>query len=345
VSSERSRRGAPFVEVERLSVDFRVAARDWGTRRHKLRAVDGVSFDILRGETLALVGESGCGKTTIGRTMLRLYEPSEGSVRFDGILLTELSGSELRRFRRRAQMIFQDPYASLNPRMKVEEIVAEPLRAHRVGSRLERRERVRALLGLVGLPERSAGRFPHAFSGGERQRIGIARALALEPELVVADEPVSALDVSIQAQVVNLLKDIQDQLGLTLLFIAHDLAVVRQLAARVAVMYLGQIVELGPRERIFEDPRHPYTQTLLSAVPIPDPQLERERERIILTGDMPSPIAPPSGCRFHTRCPYAMPHCRTIVPALRSTGDGRIVACHLVHPPDDVEGSLEEIHA
>ncbi len=322
-----------LLEVRDLSVDFRVSARDWRARPVRLRAVDGVSFDLRRRETLALVGESGCGKTTIGRALLRLYEPSEGQVVFDGVDLATLSPADLRAFRRRAQMIFQDPYASLNPRMKVEEIVAEPLRAHGIGSRAERRARVKELLALVGLPEQAAQRFPHAFSGGQRQRIGIARALALDPDLVVADEPVSALDVSIQAQIVNLLKDVQDELGLTILFIAHDLAVVRQIAARVAVMYLGKIVELGSRDEIFESPLHPYTQSLLSAVPVPDPAVERARERIVLTGDVPSPIEPPSGCRFHTRCPFAMEQCRTVEPVLRATGSGRLVACHLVHPP------------
>jgi oligopeptide transport system ATP-binding protein len=325
-----------LVEARDLVVEFRVSARDWRAKTQRLRAVDGVSFDVRHGETMALVGESGCGKTTLGRTLLRLYEPIEGAVRFDGIDLASLSGEGLRAFRRRAQMIFQDPYASLNPRMKVEEVIAEPLRAHRIGSREERSARVRELLELVGLPEAAARRFPHAFSGGQRQRIGIARALALRPELIVADEPVSALDVSIQAQIVNLLKDLQNELGLTLLFIAHDLAVVRQTASRVAVMYLGKIVELGPRDTIFEDPRHPYTQSLLSAVPVPDPAFERARERIVLPGDVPSPITPPSGCRFHTRCPYAMPHCKTIEPELRETPDGREVACHLVHPPADI---------
>jgi oligopeptide/dipeptide ABC transporter ATP-binding protein len=230
-------------------------------------------------------------------------------------------------------MIFQDPYASLNPRMKVQQIVEEPLRAHGVGNRGERRARVRELLDLVGLPAGAADRFPHAFSGGQRQRVGIARALALQPELVVADEPVSALDVSIQAQIVNLLRDLQDQLGLALLVIAHDLAVVRQMAPRVAVMYLGRVVESGPRELLFGAPLHPYTQALLSAVAIPDPVAERRRERIVLRGDVPSPIDPPAGCRFHTRCPHAMDVCRRLDPALRETGDGRTVACHLVHPP------------
>jgi oligopeptide transport system ATP-binding protein len=327
---------APLVEVRDVTVEFQVSARDWRAKTQRLRAVDRVSFDLQPGETLALVGESGCGKTTIGRTLLRLYEPVEGEIVFDGLNLASLRGDEVRRFRRRAQMIFQDPYASLNPRMKVEEVIAEPLRAHGVGTRAERRARVVELLELVGLPLAAAQRFPHAFSGGQRQRIGIARALALSPELVVADEPVSALDVSIQAQIINLLKDLQDELGLALLFIAHDLAVVRHLASRVAVMYLGKLVEVGPRDAIFEDPRHPYTQSLLSAVPVPDPTVERVRERIVLTGDVPSPINPPSGCRFHTRCPYAMDHCRTIEPELRSTGDGRIVACHLVHPPNEI---------
>jgi oligopeptide/dipeptide ABC transporter ATP-binding protein len=326
----------PLVDVRDLSVDFRVSARDWRARSTQLRAVDRVSFQIGRGETLGLVGESGSGKTTVGRSLLGLYEPAEGSISFDGAGLAGLSGAELRQFRRRAQMIFQDPYASLNPRMKVADIVAEPLRAHRIGSRAERLRRVHELLVLVGLPERSAARFPHAFSGGQRQRIGIARALALDPELLVADEPVSGLDVSIQAQIVNLLKEIQERLGLTMLLIAHDLAIVRQVAARVAVMYLGRIVELGVREQVLEQPLHPYTKSLLSAVPVPNPAVERTRERVVLRGDVPSPIAPPPGCRFHTRCPAAMPHCRTIEPELAPAADGRLVACHLVHPPPEV---------
>ena len=324
-----------LVEVRGLCVEFKVSARDWLASSQKLRAVDRVSFDVARGETFALVGESGCGKTTLGRTMVCLYEPVEGQVIFDGVDLAGLHGAGLRRFRRRAQMIFQDPYASLNPRMKVEDVIAEPLRAHRVGSRSERRDRVNELLGLVGLPEQARSRFPHAFSGGQRQRIGIARALALRPELVIADEPVSALDVSIQAQIVNLLKDLQGELGLTLVFIAHDLAVVRQIATRVAVMYLGNIVEVGSRDAIFDNPHHPYTQSLLSAVPVPDPPVEHARERIVLVGDVPSPISPPSGCRFHTRCPLVHEPCRSVEPALRPTADGRLVACHLVHPPDD----------
>jgi len=322
-----------IVAVEDLAVEFRVSARDWRAGSQRLRAVDGVSFALARGETLALVGESGCGKTTIGRTLLRLYEPVEGRVLFHGADVKSFHGGELKRFQSRVQMIFQDPYASLNPRMKVGEVIGEPLRAHGVAGD-ERRRRVRELLTLVGLPEQAAARFPHAFSGGQRQRIGIARALALRPELVVADEPVSALDVSIQAQIVNLLKELQRELGLTLLFIAHDLAVVRQIANRVAVMYLGKIVELGPRDSIFDDAKHPYTQSLLSAVPIPDPQQERIRERIVLSGEVPSPISPPAGCRFHTRCPFAFDPCRTVEPGLLPTPGGRLVACHLVHPPD-----------
>jgi oligopeptide transport system ATP-binding protein len=325
-----------LVEVDDLSVEFKVSARDWRATTRRLRAVDGVTFAIERGETLALVGESGCGKTTLGRTLIRLYEPAGGRVLFDGVDVGSLSGATLREFRRRAQMIFQDPYASLDPRMKVEEIVGEPLRAHGVRSRTERRARVRELLELVGLPEVAAGRFPHAFSGGQRQRIGIARALVLRPELVIADEPVSALDVSVQAQVVNLLKDLQDELGLTMLFVAHDLAVVRHSAQRVAVMYLGKIVELGEASVVFASPRHPYTQSLLSAVPVPDPVAERERERIVLSGDVPSPIDPPSGCRFHTRCPYAMPECRTTEPVLLPDAQGTSVACHLIHPPQTI---------
>jgi oligopeptide/dipeptide ABC transporter ATP-binding protein len=321
-----------LVEVQDLVIEFEVAARDWRASKQRLRAVDGVSLAVGRGETLALVGESGCGKTTLGRTLLRLYEPAEGTVLFDGADIAALSGSSLRAFRRRAQMIFQDPYASLDPRMKVADIVAEPLRAHHVLSKAGRRARVRELLELVGMPDEAAGRFPHAFSGGQRQRIGIARALALNPELVVADEPVSALDVSIQAQIVNLLSDLQEELDLTLLFIAHDLSVVRHLAARVAVMYLGKIVELGSRDEVFADPRHPYTQSLLSAVPVPDPPVERARERIVLGGDVPSPIEPPSGCRFHTRCPFALAECSTVEPELLPLASGRRVACHLVHP-------------
>jgi peptide/nickel transport system ATP-binding protein len=320
----------PLVDVRGLSVDFRVSARDWRASTVRLRAVDDVSLHIDRGETLSLVGESGCGKTTVGRTLLRLHTPSAGTVRFDGADVAALSGRELRAFRRRTQMIFQDPYASLDPRMKVEDIVAEPLRAHRAGGRAERRERVRALLERVGLPADSANRFPHAFSGGQRQRIGIARALALEPDFVVADEPVSALDVSVQAQIVNLLKELQERLSLTVLLISHDLAVVRHVSSRVAVMYLGSVVETASRDELFAQPMHPYTRALRSASPVPDPVVERERERIVLRGDIPSPINAPPGCRFHTRCPFAQPaRCPDQPPPLRRLGTStRTVACH-----------------
>ena len=328
----RNGRPAPLVDAQAVSVEFRVSARGWLGGKQRLRAVDGVSLAIDRGETLALVGESGCGKTTLGRTLLRLHKPIEGRVLFDGIDLRTLRGNGLLGFRKRAQMIFQDPFASLDPRMRVDDLVGEPLRAHGIRG-AERRSEVARLLELVGLPPGAARRYPHAFSGGQRQRIGIARALALSPEFVVADEPVSALDVSIQATIVNLLADLQEELGLTLLLIAHDLAVVRHAAGRVAVMYLGSIVELGASDSIMKEPLHPYTQSLLSAVPIPDPVAERSRERIVLGGDVPSPIEPPAGCRFHPRCPVALPVCATVRPQLRPTDSGRAVACHLVHPP------------
>ncbi|MFN2120127.1 MAG: ABC transporter ATP-binding protein, partial [Anaerolineales bacterium] len=268
-----------------------------------VRAVDGVSFDIRKGETLGLVGESGCGKSTTGRTVLQLYRPTSGEVDFDGVNLVEARGSALRRMRRKMQMIFQDPYASLNPRMTVGEIVGEPLIVHHVASGKDVSARVDQLLSLVGLSPSYGNRFPHEFSGGQRQRIGVARALALQPDFIVCDEPISALDVSIQAQVVNLLEELQEQFNLTYLFIAHDLSMVRHISDRVAVMYLGVIVELASRDEIYLRPLHPYTQALLSAVPIPDPFAESERKRIILEGDVPSPINPPSGCRFRTRCP------------------------------------------
>ena len=332
VNGRNGREAVHLVDAAAVSVEFRVSARGWRGSKQRLRAVDGVSLTIDRGETVALVGESGCGKTTLGRTLLRLYDPVEGRILFDGTDIGSLRGSALLGFRRRAQMIFQDPFASLDPRMRVQDLVGEPLRAHGVRGE-ERRAEVARLLDLVGLPPGAARRYPHAFSGGQRQRIGIARALALSPEFVVADEPVSALDVSIQATIINLLGDLQDSLGLTLLLIAHDLAVVRHAATRVAVMYLGTIVELGSGDSILEQPLHPYTRSLLSAVPIPDPAAERTRERIVLRGDVPSPIDPPSGCRFHPRCPVAIPVCATIRPELRETENGRAVACHLVHPP------------
>jgi oligopeptide/dipeptide ABC transporter ATP-binding protein len=323
----------PLVQVEDLRVVFDVSARSWGGRSQRLHAVDGVSFDLARGESLAIVGESGSGKTTTGRALLGLYRPSTGTVRFDGEDVAELRGARLKRFRRRAQMIFQDPYASLNPRMKVGAIIAEPLRAHHYGSAAARQQRVREMLSLVGLPPDAADRFPYAFSGGQRQRIGIARALAVGPEFVVADEPVSALDVSIQAQVLNLLADLRDELSLTMVFIAHNLAVVRHTASRVAVMYLGQLVESGTRDEIFGQPAHPYTRVLLRAVPPPDPTAGWKGSEVALRGDIPSPVHPPAGCRFHTRCPEAIDICRRVVPETQTWPSGRQVSCHLAAPP------------
>jgi len=295
-----------------------------------VRAVDGISFDIHKGETLGLVGESGCGKSTTGRTILKLYEPTAGSVYFRGNDLADLKADEMRHYRRDMQIIFQDPYASLNPRMTVGRIVGEPLEVHDIGTAKERRERVRELLKLVGLNPYFINRYPHEFSGGQRQRIGVARALALEPEFIVCDEPISALDVSIQAQVVNLLQELQEEMGLTYLFIAHDLSMVRHISDRIAVMYLGKVMELAPRDELYNNPLHPYTQALLSAVPIPDPRKERKRQRIILEGDVPSPANPPSGCRFHTRCPLAVEMCKHVVPEWRQVSPGHWVYCHLV---------------
>jgi oligopeptide transport system ATP-binding protein len=294
------------------------------------KAVDGITFQIKRGETLGLVGESGCGKSTTGRAILQLYRPTEGSVVFDGTELTRIKGNQLRLFRRKMQMIFQDPYASLNPRMSIRDIIGEPLAIHGLARGKERTERVAELMRVVGLNPFYASRFPHEFSGGQRQRIGIARALAVSPDFIVCDEPVSALDVSIQAQIINLLEELQEQFNLTYLFIAHDLAVVRHISDRVGVMYLGKLMELADRNDIYAEPLHPYTKALLSAVPIPDPLLERKRERIILTGDVPSSLRPPRGCVFHTRCPIAIDECRQVVPEWREVVPGHWVACHRV---------------
>jgi oligopeptide transport system ATP-binding protein len=320
-----------LIDVKGLKIYFPVTAGFLISRKiADNKAVDGITFDVKRGETMGLVGESGCGKSTTGRAILQLYKPTEGEILFDNTDLTKLRGNDLRLMRRKMQMIFQDPYASLNPRMSVRDIIGEPLLIHKIGNGAERRERVAELMRVVGLNPYYAGRFPHEFSGGQRQRIGIARALAVDPDFIVCDEPVSALDVSIQAQIINLLEELQEQFGLTYLFIAHDLAVVRHISDRVAVMYLGKLMELADRNEIYDNPLHPYTKALLSAVPIPDPALERQRERIILTGDVPSSLRPPRGCVFHTRCPIAIDDCREIIPEWREVSPGHWVACHRV---------------
>ena len=316
----RAARAGELVRVRGLVKHFPVKESD-----EVVRAVDGVTFEIFRGETLGLVGESGCGKSTVGRCLLRLIEPTRGEISFEGRDVRGMGGDELRRLRREMQIIFQDPYASLNPRLRVRDIVAEPLVVHRIGERRERRERVADLLRKVGLDPDYMNRYPHEFSGGQRQRIGIARALALNPKLVVADEPVSALDVSVQAQVINLLEDLQAEFDLTYLFISHGLAVVEHISNRVAVMYLGRIVEVASAEELYANPLHPYTRALLSAIPVPDPR--HKRDRIVLKGDVPTPINPPSGCRFHTRCPEAVAECAQIDPDLREVSPGHTVAC------------------
>jgi oligopeptide transport system ATP-binding protein len=322
-----------IVEVNDLKVHFPIRAGIFKTVKGTVKAVDGVDFEVRRGETLGLVGESGCGKSTIGRAMIRLREPTSGTVRFDGVDLGSLTPEELRKMRRKMQIIFQDPYGSLDPRMTVGSIVAEPLETHDLARGEAKRERIAELLRLVGLDPAYVQRYPHEFSGGQRQRIGVARALAVEPEFIVCDEPISALDVSIQAQVLNLLTDLRHRLGLTYLFVAHDLSVVKHISDRVAVMYLGKIVEVGPPDQLYSSPGHPYTRALLSAVPVPDPNAERKRKRVILKGDVPSPVNPPPGCRFHTRCwlyeRLGQPEdCRTIDPPLAVLEGEHRVACH-----------------
>jgi oligopeptide transport system ATP-binding protein len=319
----------PLVEVRGLKKYFPITAGVLRRRVGDVKAVDGVSFDIYEGETLGLVGESGCGKSTCGRTILKLYDPTGGTIRIGGQDIAAAEGEALRKLRPMMQMVFQDPQASLNPRLTLAQIIGEPLDEHTTLSADEKLARIYELMDAVGLNRAFANRFPHEFSGGQRQRIGIARALALNPRFIVCDEPIAALDVSIQAQVVNLLEELQDRLGLTYLFISHDLSMVRHIADRVAVMYLGQIAEIAPRDALYLTPKHPYTQALLSAVPEPNPEVEAKRRRIILTGDVPSPANPPKGCNFSTRCPRVMDICRQVEPSLTDLGGGQMVACHL----------------
>lgn len=312
----------PLIQIRNLKKYFKIGERT-------LKAVNGLNLELYPGETVGLVGESGCGKSTAGRTILRLYEPTEGEMIFEGKNIYKYSLRDMQHIRRQMQMVFQDPYASLNPRMTVEDIIGEPIDIHGLATGKKRKERIVELLKLVGLAPEAINRFPHEFSGGQRQRIGIARALAVEPKFIVCDEPISALDVSIQAQVVNLFKEIQDKMDLTYLFIAHDLSMVRYISDRVLVMYLGEMMELASSDELHENPLHPYTQALLSAVPVPDPHLERTREKIVLEGDVPSPMNPPSGCVFRTRCPMAMDICAKVKPEWKEVKPGHFVACHL----------------
>lgn len=335
--------GRPLLEVNDLKKHFPIKAGFFGGTTGHVYAVDGVSFHVNKGETLSLVGESGCGKSTVGKTILRLYNPSGGQVVLDGQRIDDLSESKLRSVRRRMGVVFQDPFSSLNPRMRVRDLLAEPIRNYGLAKNsADLEERLGKLMDTVRLPRDAVNRFPHEFSGGQRQRICIARALAGEPELIICDEAVSALDVSVKAQIVNLLQDLQKELGLALLFISHDLAIVEHMTHRVAVMYLGKIVEIAPKRSLFAAPKHPYTEALLSAVPVPEPGAARER--IILKGDVPSPIRPPSGCRFHTRCPYAFDRCRTDEPRLQQTVTGHWAACHLHDLPESQNPLARSVH-
>lgn len=334
--------GEVLMEIEDLQMHFPITEGIIFQRKvGAVKAVDGINFSIKKGETLGLVGESGCGKSTTGRAILQLYRPTGGHVRYRGQDLTQMKGEELRRMRRNLQIIFQDPYASLNPRMTVGNIIGEPLEVHGLAKGKAKQDRVRELLSVVGLNPNYVNRYPHEFSGGQRQRIGIARALAVEPDFIVADEPISALDVSIQAQVVNLLEDLQKEFGLTYLFIAHDLSVVRHISNRVAVMYLGKVVELADRDELYKNPMHPYTKALLSAIPIPDPVLEEKRKRVILEGDVPSPINPPSGCHFRTRCPLAQEICKE-EPLFLEHRPNHLTACHFAEKALEVLPQLDE---
>jgi oligopeptide transport system ATP-binding protein len=320
-----------LVHVKDLKMHFPIRAGVLGRVVGAVKAVDGVTFDIIRGETLGLVGESGCGKTTVGRTILRLYRPTAGEVAFQGVDLAKETPENVRRYRRHMQMIFQDPYASLNPHMRVGEIIARPLRVHGLAKNArEENDLVTELMQKVGLNASFRDRYPHEFSGGQRQRIGIARALATSPNFIVCDEPISALDVSIQAQIINLLEQLREDLGLTYLFIAHDLSMVRYISTRVGVMYLGKMMELTSSDELYENPLHPYTKALLSAIPIPDPAVERQRQRILLEGELPSPANPPAGCRFSSRCPLAMDQCRIVEPQFREVATRHWAACHLI---------------
>ncbi|MEF9951275.1 MAG: dipeptide ABC transporter ATP-binding protein [Clostridium sp.] len=319
----------PLLEVNNLKKYFPIKKGALGNKISYVKSVDDISFTINKGETLGLVGESGCGKTTTGRTILKLYEPTAGDIIYNGVNLSPLSSGQMQDYRKKMQMIFQDPYASLNPRMTVGDIIGEPIDIHKIASGQDRKDKINYLLERVGLNGEHANRYPHEFSGGQRQRIGIARALAVEPEFIVCDEPISALDVSIQAQVVNMLEDLQSEMGLTYLFIAHDLSMVKHISNRVGVMYLGNMVELCESNELYKNPLHPYTQALLSAIPIPDPEESKTKQRIILEGDIPSPIDPPAGCRFAGRCRYAKPECFETNPVVKEVSPGHQVACHL----------------